>query len=279
MNYIGIDVGGTKIYGAKFSADFQTLDSFEMQTEAHLGPQTVIHQLIEIIGKLKDSSTQGLGIAWAGMVNSDKNTVMFSPNLDQCEHIPIGKTLSEWFGLPVIVENDTRCFAIGEQRNSFPDIKNFLGIIVGTGIAAGVIMDGKPLNGFQNVAGEIGHQVLAKKTPEDLFAGPALEKLFKASLEEVLQWPKSKIEKKLGTRIDLFAQWLFNNALALNPHVISLGGGVGINFWPLFFPKIKQKINRLAKKNKVPMLKFDLECSEIRNAGATGAAILIASQD
>lgn len=275
MNYIGVDVGGTKIYAARYSTDFEILDSIKIKTDAQSGSDIVIKHCIEVIGALTNKETQGIGIAWAGMVHSDKKNINLSPNIKGFENIPLGQIIEEWFNLPVLIENDARCFALGEQQINFPLTNNFLGIIIGTGVASGLILEGRTIGGFQNAAGEIGHQILGKKTPEELFSGPALEKLFQKPLNQVIEYPKEKIEKKLRKRIELFADWLFNNILAINPQIICFGGWAGIHFWPIFFEEISQRIDQSNQAKNILKIKYCLSISCLENAGALGAAILI----
>ncbi len=273
MNYIGIDVGGTKIFAAKYSPNFEILDSIKIPTSIAQSNDCLIKDIIEIIGQLKDDQTKSIGISWAGLVQSDKKTIKVSPNIKGFCAINLGSIIQEWFCLPTIVENDSRCFAIAEQYFNKDQTSDLLGITFGTGIGSGIIINQAPLLGAQNYAGEIGHQLLNGKEAEKLFAGPALKKIFKKNLKDVIKMPKTKIKKQITNEIKMLAHWLFNISLTLNPEVIVLGGWVSINFWSRFIPEIGKEIKKLAKKCSLP-IKLKIKISKLENAESIGAAIL-----
>ncbi len=274
MNYIGLDVGGTKIFAGKFSENFQLKRSIKIPTKTNLGKEALIKTIIEIIGELKDEKTKKIGISWAGLINPNQKTIKTSPNIKGFDGINLGKILEEWFCLPVIIENDSRCFAIAEQYFSKPKINNLLGITFGTGVGSGIIINGNPLSGSQNYAGEIGHQLLNGKEIEKLFAGPALKKIFKKDLQEVIKMPKSKIKKEIKKEIKMLAHWLFNVSLTLNPEIIILGGWVSINFWSIFVPEIEKELKKSIKKCSFP-IKVRIKISKLENASCLGSVLLL----
>ncbi len=272
-NYIGLDIGGTKIFAGKFSENFELQNSIKTPTNADLGKDILIKNIIDVIGKLIDNDTKKIGISWAGLVHSDKKTIKTSPNIKGFDEINLGKMLEEWFCLPVRIENDSRCFAIAEQYLSKPKINNLLGITFGTGVGSGIIVNGNPLRGSQNYAGEIGHQLLDGKEIEKLFAGPALKKIFKKNLNEVIKMPKSKIKKEIKKEIKMLAHWLFNVSLTLNPEIIILGGWVSINFWSLFIPEIEKELKKSFKKCSFP-IKVRIKISKLENASCLGGVLV-----
>src|SRR5207237_4002755 len=104
------------------------------------------------------------------------------------EELPVGQTLSAQLGVPCLLENDVTLAALGAQRYiGAPAARNLAYVSVGTGIAAGLILDGRIYRGAHGLAGEIGHMVIAPNGPrcqcggrgclEALAAGPAIARL------------------------------------------------------------------------------------------------------
>ena len=79
--------------------------------------------------------------------------------------MPIQKDLSKTLGKTILIQNDANCFALAETllgsvKDQYPNAKNVFGIIIGTGVGGGVIIDGKTLYGSQGIGGEWGHTIV-----------------------------------------------------------------------------------------------------------------------
>ncbi len=286
-NIIGIDIGGTKIMAGLFeSGDFQNpAKKYCIPTEAHKGREKVLKKIVLAIEKLRDKNTKSVGIAWAGFVDSKNGVTHESLNLPGFANFPITEFLAKKINLPIFIENDARLFALAEQKTCNPKDSVFLGIIFGTGVGSGAILNGKVFSGAQNFAGDVGYQIFYSEkekqniSAENLFAGPGLEKFLGQNLVEIVNKMendsafKEKIREKMIPRIDQISIWIYNLILTLNPEKIVFGGSVGINFWPNFFTEISQKVNEKINSKNLP-IKFKLEKSKLENAGLIGAAIL-----
>ncbi len=280
---IGLDIGGTKIYAARFDRDSKILSETKIATEAHQGRDTVLKNLIQAIESVRDESVKAIGVSWAGFVQSERGVISKAPNIDGFEDFALADFLSEKFSLPVKIENDARLFALAEQHLHPTRPKVFLGIILGTGVGSGIILDGKIFQGNDGYAGEIGHMFLGTENQEveSLFAGPGLSKFFQEKIqqsdmreiEDHVEEDRVKFEELLQEHFEAMAQWFYNLSLILNPEVIVLGGGVGKHFWSYFRDTLETKTNTLFEENGYP-LRIQLEISQIKNAGAVGAGML-----
>ncbi|MEB3205806.1 MAG: ROK family protein [Vampirovibrionales bacterium] len=168
---IGIDIGGTKINAALVvtepSGEFRQ-EAFERistptQTDAFVEAlKGLVEQVIANARSYGLPTPQSIGVATAGIVNSDEGVIMGSTgNLPAIKPpFAIGPLLKEAFKLPVHVENDANAAAYGEYqlaRLSRPTLKNMLMITLGTGVGTGLIIEGKLYRGAHFCAGEGGH--------------------------------------------------------------------------------------------------------------------------
>jgi glucokinase len=153
---LGIDVGGTKILGGLVSQRGQVLFEYRLPTRR-------LHLLEDIVAVAKVVAAQAgpkarsIGVGATGHVDRAKGVLTQSMNMG-IESITIGEALAAATGLSVCVENDVHAATIGEIRFGAGRFhKDFLLFNAGTGLAAGMVFDGKLHRGASNYAGENGH--------------------------------------------------------------------------------------------------------------------------
>lgn len=161
MNMLGIDVGATTIKVSVCSAPDILLTDFSLPTRAHEGPDAVLDQIHEGISQglaLCDTSPLGIGLGMPGTIDHHAGTVSWPPNLPGWGVRPLLRLLEDRWKLPVRIENDANCAALGEARfGAGRGHPSFLGVTLGTGIGAGIIVDGHIFHGTLGFAGELGH--------------------------------------------------------------------------------------------------------------------------
>ena len=102
----------------------------------------------------------GIGLALPGMVDVERGTLHFSPNL-QWRDVPLGEILSAHCGLPVIVDNDANAAALGEHLFGVArQASDFIFVVAGVGIGGGLFLNGQLYRGSSGIAGEIGHTMI-----------------------------------------------------------------------------------------------------------------------
>ena len=164
------------------------------------------------------------------------------------QNTPILKILEKDLSLPIVIETDVNCAAIGEMKwGAGKDLKDILYITVGTGIGGGILIAGKPVHGFTHP--ELGHILIPHDLTKDPFpgccpfhqdcleglaSGPAMEMRWKAKAENL---PREHSAWDLETEYISLA--LHNFICTLSPERIILGGGVMQNRF--LFPLIHQK--------------------------------------
>ena len=159
--YLGLDVGRT-IRGAIVGADGAIIKQARVRSEVS-NARVFVDQLIEIVTGLRDAPeadnrAAGVGIGWAGLINRRTQRVEANPNLVDVSSFDIHSELEMATGLPIIIDNDANMAAYGEWRcgaaRGYRDVF-FIGL--GTGIGAGLILDGALQRGSRGFAGEFGH--------------------------------------------------------------------------------------------------------------------------
>ena len=162
MAHIGIDLGGTKIYGVVLDQD-QVVDEAKRKTPLRGGPLGVVDAIAELVDQLGGpGAVSGLGIGAPGAVSPD-GVVRKAPNLPGWDQpFALGEAVSEALGgLPVAVDNDVNVGTLAELRlGAGQGAANLVGIFVGTGVGGAVVLDGEVRRGSTGVAGEIGHMVV-----------------------------------------------------------------------------------------------------------------------
>ena len=162
--YIGVDVGGTNLKAAVLDETFATVAEKRVLTRAHLGPDAVLQNILEIITallseqNLTTSNIRCVGIAVPGIADSHTGVARFCPNLPGWHDIPVAPYIKERLGIPVFINNDVRAHLYGEWAlGAARGKQNVVLAALGTGLGAGVMIDGHILYGATMSAGEIGH--------------------------------------------------------------------------------------------------------------------------
>ena len=245
MNKIGIDLGGTKIEGILTDENFQSISRKRIPTNQNDGYESILNSIKNLIHQLSEESTEkfSIGICTPGALSLDSGLIKNSNT--QCL---IGKDLKNdlknILKQDISIENDANCFALAEAKLGAGQGHNLIfGVIMGTGVGGGIIINGQIYHGRTNIAGEWGHHCLHldgnncycgnKGCVETYISGPALEKKWstlttlKQSLPQIIQstqnpnftnWKKSFL--------DDFGLSLANVIDILDPDIIVLGGGV-----------------------------------------------------
>ncbi|MFZ1977722.1 MAG: ROK family protein, partial [Bacteroidota bacterium] len=168
--FLGIDIGGTKSAVLAGTEEMEFLDRREFATESEKGPQHTIGKLLNfsshIMTKLSDCTLQAIGVSCGGPLDSTKGIILSPPNLPGWDNIPLTKILNDRFNVPVYLQNDANACALAEWKyGAGKGTQNMIFLTFGTGLGAGLILNGKLYSGTNDLAGEIGHIRLAEDGP------------------------------------------------------------------------------------------------------------------
>lgn len=168
MNLIGIDIGGTKcavILGQlEEGGDLKVTDKLIYATSAFTSPSKMLSELgkgiIEILNnhKLNTNNIGSIGISCGGPLDSKKGIIMSPPNLPGWDNVHIVEYFENQFSIPTSIQNDANACALAEWKfGAGRGTKNMIFLTFGTGLGAGLILDGKLYSGTNDNAGEVGH--------------------------------------------------------------------------------------------------------------------------
>jgi len=165
VSWVGIDLGGTKIYAVVFDG-VDVLAEAKIKTPTQGGPLAVVDAMAEVVhelGPIEDLA--GVGVGAPGVIDHDAGTVRQAPNLHGwMDPFGVAEALSAALGgVGVAVDNDVNVGTLAEHRlGAGKGADHLLGVFAGTGIGAGVILDGVLRRGPTGAAGEIGHMVVRR---------------------------------------------------------------------------------------------------------------------
>lgn len=171
-NLLGIDIGGTKcavIYGVDKAGELSIVDKVRFETtDVKSTIDNIIRELKAMCERhgLDASNTNGVGISCGGPLSSKTGVVMSPPNLPGWDNIPIVKYVEDAVGIPASLQNDANACAFAEWKyGAGRGTQNMIFLTFGTGLGAGIIIEGKLYSGTNDNAGEIGHVRLSDFGP------------------------------------------------------------------------------------------------------------------
>ncbi len=300
-NLWGIDMGGTKIEGVvlKSKDEQEILFRNRVLTEADNGYEHILQQVKHLVDMMEQElgyRPDRIGFGTPGAVDP-KTGLMKNCNTVIMNGKPMKRDLEQLLNLKIEMANDADCFALAEARygvvkEHFPEAKVVFGIIMGTGVGGGLVINGQAMVGLQGIAGEWGHNFLDESggqcycgksgCVEKVISGPALENYYfketgnRKPLKDIVALAESKVDptaqKTMIRLIEFFGKAVSVLINIIDPDVIVIGGGVG-NIDMLYdrgVDSIKKYVfnNRLDTPIVQPMLGD--------SAGVIGAAFLIA---
>lgn len=310
MCLLAIDLGGTKLAAAVFSNDGVILCEEKMALDKRRGIEVgqLITSYIEKFLSLQNESgnyIHSIGISVPGIYHSKQGTV-WAPNIQGWEDYPLLNEIQTIAGnIPVSIHCDRSCYILGEWwKGAAKDCTDAIFLAVGTGIGAGILTDGKILQGYNDIAGAMGWMALKHPFDEEYkecgcfettASGEGIAKLARKVLSQKNNYDGCLKNKSFPTLTakDVFDAYENDDAIAkevlhhcievwgmavanlvsiFNPQKIIFGGGV---FGPAvkFIPAIYEEATKWAQP--VSMKQVKLEASALGSrAGLYGAAYL-----
>jgi glucokinase len=308
MPVVGIDLGGTKVFGALVDPERTGLGAVlaDAKTPTPTGGVEPVLDAVEALVRQLDPEPTAVGIGTPGVVEPGTGRVLLAPNLSGFDQpVDVGRLLQERLGCMVAVGNDVNVAALGEARaGAGAGHDDLLAVWLGTGLGAGLILEGRLRVGPHGLAGELGHAVVvpggrrcgcggrghleayigrralevharelhAAGRPTELvdLAGeaPMKSKVFRAAYDA----GDPVTRELLDEGIALLGTAVVNVAVTVDISAVVIGGGLGERFGEIVTGRVAESLRSLGHAGVEPVV---VPASLGDHAGALGAARLV----
>lgn len=229
---IGIDLGATKVAAGKISAGILGKVYREKIDQSSEDPMEVVQQMMDLVREMRDEEVSGIGIGVPGLVDRGRGIAYDVLNIPNWKEIPLKSILEKEFGLPVFVDNDANCFAMGEYRyGQFAGSSDFVGLTLGTGMGSGIIKNGALLPDAHGCSGEFGTMTYLDGIYENYTSGMFFLQNYGMNGEEAarkaLRGNSRAIQafREMGKHLGNAIKTII---MAVDPPLIILGGSVAM---------------------------------------------------
>ncbi|HEY8280058.1 MAG TPA: ROK family protein [Bdellovibrionota bacterium] len=271
---IGVDLGGTNVRaGLVKNGKVVRLDARPIHAEG--SAEAVLANLYASIDAVIEKQAKGIGIGVPSLVQHKTGTLLDTTNIPSWKKVPLRKLLEKRYQLPVRVDNDANCFALGEQLfGAGKGCANFVGLVLGTGMGAGIVANGKLVTGTDGGAGEFGlvpyrDSILEHYSSGRFFRDRGHEGSELARAADEGDKEAQQLFREFGAHLG-FAVKLILYALA--PERIVLGGSVATS-WKHFEAPLHEALKDFAYPSILSALDFRL--ARARQGAILGAAALL----
>ena len=152
-NILGIDMGGTNIRGGLVKEGILT-NVLSKKLNAKGSVEDVLGELFSIIDEQIDDSVKAIGIGVPGLMDEETEMVLDVVNIPSWKKVPLKKRVEEQYNIPVVINNDANCFALGEfYFGKGKGYNSMIGLTIGTGLGSGIIINKKLYPGKNGGAG------------------------------------------------------------------------------------------------------------------------------
>lgn len=235
----------------------------------------VVNDISNLIERFSGTKILGIGVGVPSVVDVQRGIVYDVQNIPSWKEVRLKDLLERRFSVPVYVNNDANCFAVGEKYfGKGKGYENIVGLIVGTGLGAGIVVNGKLYAGKNCGAGEFGCVKYKDRNYEYYCSGQFFSNEYNTTGEELFKKAQSGDTEALG----VFAEFGANLGEAIklvmysvDPEIIILGGS-GSKSFIFFKDEMYKSLNDFAYPKSTANLK--IEVSEIQNVAILGAAAL-----
>lgn len=274
MKILGVDLGGTNIRVGL--VENNSLLQIEAMPVPSKGTENeVLQEVFNLINRFSGEEILGIGVGVPSVVDVKNGIVYNVQNIPSWKEVHLKKILNDRFGLPVYLNNDANCFAVGEKYfGKAKNYKDVVGLIIGTGLGSGLIFNNKLYCGRNCGAGEFGMIPYKNKDYEYFCSGHFFKNEYNISGEELF----NRAERGNCEVLDIFARFGENLGelikvimYSVDPEIIILGGSISKSF-KYFKNTMFKSINEFVYSNSVVNIK--IEASEIENIAILGAAAL-----
>lgn len=271
---IGIDLGATNVRGAVVvDGALSHIEAARIRSSGSV--EDVLNDIYQVVDKLMEDGVLAIGIGVPSVVDVEQGIVYDVLYIPSWVEVPLKKLMEERYRVPVFVNNDANCFAVGEYHfGKGKGVGSMIGLTLGTGLGAGVIINKKLYAGRNCGAGEFGCLDYRDNILEYYASGSFFSNVYGLDgtkvFEDATKGDKRALElyAELGTHIGNGIKMVM---YALDPELIILGGSVRLAYD--YFQKTMWEAVRTFMYSK-SIERISIEVSELQNSGILGAAAL-----
>jgi glucokinase len=270
---LGIDLGGTNVRIGQLSDD-RLVNKITAPSPGQMPLEESLTYLKAQISKMMTPQTRGIGVGVPSVLDSETGMVYNVANIPSWIEVPLKDILESEFNVPVYINNDSNCFTLGEKKfGEGRPFKHLVGVTLGTGVGAGIIINDHLYGGSNTGAGEIGCLPYLGVTLEDYCGSmffktqhnttgkEAAEKARNNDPEALLIWEEFGIH--MGRLVETIV-------FAYDPEAIIFGGGITTAF-PLFESAMHQAMKEFPYPKSMEKLQIRISTNpDIAILGAAG---------
>lgn len=157
VNVVAVDLGGTTVKAARFNAQGAVDETLRLATPSSEGPEAVVAEVVRAATALVRPGIAAVGLCAPGLIDAAAGVVRYASNLG-LRDTPLAAAVADRLCLPVTLEHDVRAACLAEQRLGLgAGVEDLFVVVLGTGVAAGIVSNGRLVRGDKGFAGEFGH--------------------------------------------------------------------------------------------------------------------------
>src|ERR1700761_2231012 len=274
IKVIGIDLGATNIRGAVVTGgNLSDIVSARIHSDGSV--EDVLNDIYQVVDALVDDSVKAIGIGVPSVVDVKEGIVYDVLYIPSWKEVHLKQLMEERYHIPVFVNNDANCFAVGEYHfGKGKGVDSMIGLTLGTGLGAGVIINNKLYAGFNCGAGEFGLFNYLDNILEYYCSGSFFQNVYQLDGVQVFEDAKKgdkralELYAELGTHIGHAIKMVM---YAYDPQLIILGGSVR-HAYSFFEKTMWEQIKTFVFTKSAERIR--VEASALQNSGILGAAAL-----
>jgi glucokinase len=272
---MGVDLGASNIRAALVSSE--NLSPIKSSRINNSGTeQEVLKNVFDLVDQVMDKKVEAIGMGVPSVVDIKTGVVYDVIYIPSWKEVPLKKLMEDRYGVPVYVNNDANCFALGEHYfGKGRGVDSMIGLAIGTGMGAGIIINHKLYAGPNCGAGEFGMVDYLDKVYEYYCSGQFFGNVYQLDGEKVFQDAKSgdsralKLYQEMGMHLGNAIKMIL---YTFDPELIILGGSVR-HAYDYFQASMWERVQSFAFSRSLERLQIKI--SELQNSGILGAAALV----
>jgi glucokinase len=271
---VGVDLGGTNVRAAAVRGG-KIVARAVRRISGKAAEEVVLGEIFETIDEVIGGEVSGIGIGVPSVVDVERGIVYAVENIPAWREVPLKDKLESRYGCPACVNNDANAFALGELHfGKGRGYRNMVGLTIGTGLGAGIIIDGRLYSGPNCGAGEIGSIPYRDHTVERYAAGPFFKD--RAGVGGDVVYERAQRGDAEAARLFHAFGYELGHAIltilyAYDPELIVLGGSIS-RAYPFFEAGMRERLKSFAYQHVLETLV--ITPSENEDAAIFGAAAL-----